>query len=119
MLCVWYTLSDASSDASSLIVFIFSVTAVSNLIANPPDQSTLCGHPIRYTSAVDVEFLDLGPCVLVVDGLPTEFSGVNQALKVYIGNVTKVKPLSCVVDGRQAVVKFEDDHGMQFAIDIN
>ncbi len=54
-----------------------------------------------------------GPCVLVVDELPTRFSGVCQALITYIKNVTKgVSPLSCVVDGKQAILKFEDDQGI-------
>ena len=92
--------------------------AVSELIKNPPDNSTLWGRPIRYTYAMDVVFPDTGPCVLVVDGLSTNFSGVNQALKVYLRNITEVKPLSCVVSGRQAIVKFQDDQGDRFLLSL-
>ena len=90
----------------------FCHVAIPELIAKPPDNSTLCGHPIRYTSITGgMGAPDPGPRLLLVQGLPTGFSSIQQALVMYLANVTKVKPVSCVVEGEQATVKFEDDQG--------
>ena len=91
--------------------FSFSI-AVSSLIANPPDSGTLCGHPVKYTIAENIEVPDPRPHVLVVRGLPTEFPGVQQALAVYFKNTTKTHPLSCEVHEDIATVKFKDEQRM-------
>ena len=72
----------------------------------------MCGHPVKYTIAENIEVPDPRPHVLVVRGLPTEFQGVQQAFAMYLKNTTKTPPLSCEVHEDIATVKFRDKQRM-------
>ena len=86
---------------------LFYVLAVSELINDPPDESTFLGHPIKYSGAMKMP----GPFVLSVNGLPLGFPEIQKAVEIYIGNVAKTKPVYCHVVGNEATVKFQDDKG--------
>lgn len=91
------------------------------MIANPPDNSSLIGQTIKYTSATVSKSSpppSTGPCVLVVDGVPS-LPKVDETLKYYLKNVTKTLPLSCVVSGDQAIVKFSDHNSEYCYLNIS
>lgn len=51
-------------------------------------------------------------CVLVVEGLPPYFSGLEEALIEYMKNTTKTQPIiSCEIENGKARIKFNNSSG--------
>lgn len=91
-------------------VLSYHLLAISQLLATPPDDSTLLGHPIKYSVIEESKVKTLN--VLVVDGLPSHISGIDQYLCIYLKNTTKVQSIkSCKVVEQKAFVEYESPEG--------
>ena len=88
------------------------------MVAHPPDCSTVLGHPVIYSS-VDENKMPLLPNgdddnILVVDGLPSDFPGLEEAFSVFLKNATKTQSnFSCEIKDGKAYIKFNDPTGKE------
>ena len=88
------------------------------MVAHPPDASTVLGHPVIYGS-VDENKMPLLPNgdddnVVVVDGLPSDFPGLEEAFSVFLKNATKTQSnFSCEIKDGKAYIKFNDPTGKE------
>ena len=87
------------------------------MLAHPPDNSTILGHPVIYSS-VDEDQMPLLPHgddddnVLVVDGLPSDFPGLEEAFPVFLKNTTNPQSnFSCEIKDGKAYIKYDDPTG--------
>lgn len=94
------------------IYVILSFLAIPQILASPPDDSTLLGHPIKYSIIEDSKVKTPNDHVLVVDGFPSHISNIDQYLCVYLKNTTKVLSIkSCKVVKQKAFVEYESPEG--------
>ena len=91
------------------------------MLAHPPDNSTVLGHPVIYSS-VDEDQTPLLPnggddvetSVVVVDGLPSDFPGLEEAFPVFLKNATKTQSnFSCEIKDGKAYIKYDDPKGKE------
>ena len=92
------------------------------LLAHPPDNSTVLGHPVIYSS-VDEDKIpllsngdddDVETSVVVVDGLPLDFPGLEEAFPVFLKNATKAQSnFSCEIKDGKAYIKYDDPTGKE------
>lgn len=93
-----------------VLFIIIIIIAVSELINDPPDESTLLGHHIQYSCAMEMPDYS-GTFVLSINGLPLGFPRIESAVETYLENVAKSKPIYCHVEGEKATVKFGNEEG--------
>ena len=89
------------------------ILAIPQLLANSPDNNTILGHSVIYSS-VDEDQMPLSndQCVLVVEGLPPYFSGLEEALVEYMKNTAKTQPIAfCEIENGKAYIKFNYPSG--------
>ena len=84
------------------------------MLAHPPDNSTILGHPVIYSS-VDEDKIPNGDddddddSVLVVDGLPSDFPDLEEAFPVFLKNATKTQSnFSYEIKDGKAYINFDD-----------
>ena len=91
------------------------------LVAHPPDSSTVLGYPVIYSS-LDEDQMPLLPngdddvdtSVVVVDGLPSDFPGLEEAFPVFLKNATKTQSnFSCEIKDGKAYINFDDPTGKE------
>ena len=90
------------------------------MVAHPPDSSTVLGHPVIYSS-VDEDQMpplpngdDVDTSVVVVDGLPSDFPGLEEAFPVFLKNATKTQSnFSCEIKNGKAYIKYDDPTGKE------
>ena len=89
------------------------------MLAHPPDSSTVLGHPVIYSN-VDEDKIPLLPngdddvdtSVVVVDGLPSDFPGLEEAFPVFLKNAAKAQSnFSCEIKDGKAYIKYDDPKG--------
>ena len=90
----------------------YHLLAIPQLFSSPPDSSTLLGHPIKYSIIEESKVKTPNDHVLVVDGLPSCISDIDQSLCTYLKNTTKVQSIkSCKVVQQKAFVEYESPEG--------
>ena len=87
------------------------------MLAHPPDNSTILGHPVIYSS-VDEDKMPLLPNgddddddynILVVDGLPSDYPGLEEAFPVFLKNATNPQSnFTCEIKDGKAYINFDD-----------
>ena len=91
------------------------------MVVHPPDSSTILGHPVIYSS-LDEDQIPLLPnghddvdnSVVVVDGLPLGFPGLEEAFPVFLKNASKTQSnFSCEIEDGKAYIKFDDPTGKE------
>ena len=91
------------------------------MLANPPDNSTILGHPVIYSSLDEDEMPvllnsddDDDTSVVVVDGLPSNFPGLEEAFPVFLKNASKTQSnFSCEIKDGKAYIKYDDPTGKE------
>ena len=86
------------------------------MLAHPPDNSTILGHPVIYSSLDEDEMPvllnsddDDDTSVVVVDGLPSNFPGLEEAFPVFLKNASKTQSnFSCEIKDGKAYINFDD-----------
>ena len=91
------------------------------MLASPPDNSTILGHPVIYSS-LDEDQMPLllnghdddDYNILVVDGLPSGFPGLEEAFPVFLKNASKIQSnFTCEIKDGKAYIKFDDPTGKE------
>ena len=91
------------------------------MLAHPPDNSTILGHPVIYSS-LDEDQMPLLPngdddddtSVVVVDGLPSDFPGLEDAFLIFLKNTTKTRSnFSYEIKDGKAYIKYDDPSGKE------
>ena len=87
------------------------------MLAHPPDNSTILGLPVIYSS-VDEDQMPLLPNgddddvddnVVVVDGLPSDFPDLEKAFPVFLKNaINPQSNFSCEIKDGKAYINFDD-----------
>ena len=97
------------------------------MLVLPSDSNTVLGHPVIYSS-VDEDKIPLSPnsdddvdtSVVVVDGLPSDFPGLEEAFLVFLKNATKTQSnFSCEIKDGKAYIKYDDPTGKEKIILID
>ena len=91
------------------------------MLACPPDNSTILGHPVIYSSVDEDEMPllpnsddDVDTSLVVVDGLPSDFPGLEEAFLVFLKNATKTQSnFSCEIKDGKAYIKYDDPTGKE------
>ena len=91
------------------------------MVLYSPDNSTTLGHPVIYSSLDEDEMPplpngddDFDTSVVVVDGLPSDFPGLEEAFPVFLKNTTKTQSnFSCEIKNGKAYIKYDDPTGKE------
>ena len=91
------------------------------MVVYSPDNSTTLGHPVIYSSLDEDELPplpngndDFETSVVVVDGLPSDFPGLEEAFQVFLKNASKTQSnFSCEIKDGKAYIKFDDPTGKE------